>query len=90
VDFYIASFTNDMKKIFETAQVFRANGNSVSHPLATMKMGKQLEQANYQGASIVVYVDGDKAAAGQFEFKDLRDGTMHVGDVAAIVEQLKA
>ena len=77
-----------MKKIFETAQVFRANGNSVSHPLATMKMGKQLEQANYQGASIVVYVDGDKAAKGQFEFKDLRDGTMHVGDVAAIVERL--
>ena len=78
-----------MKKIFETAQVFRANGNSVSHPLATMKMGKQLEQANYQGASIVVYVDGDKAAAGQFEFKDLRDGTMHVGDVAEIIERSK-
>ena len=89
VDFYIASFTNDMKKIFETAQVFRANGNSVSHPLATMKMGKQLEQANYQGASIVVYVDGDKAAEGQFEFKDLRDGTMHVGDVAEIIERSK-
>ena len=78
-----------MKKIFETAQVFRANGNSVSHPLATMKMGKQLDQANYQGASIVVYVDGDKATEGQFEFKDLRTGTMHVGDVAAIVERSK-
>ena len=54
-----------------------------------MKMGKQLEQANYQGASIVIYVDGDKASEGQFEFKDLRDGTMHVGDVAAIVERSK-
>ncbi|OWV08341.1 MULTISPECIES: histidine--tRNA ligase [unclassified Fibrobacter] len=84
VDFYIASFTNDMKKVFETAQTFRANGNSVSHPLASMKMGKQLDQANYQGAKIVVYVDGDKAAAGEFEYKDLRDGTMHVGNVESI------
>jgi len=84
VDFYIASFGNDMKKVFETAQLFRANGNSVSHPLASMKMGKQLDQANYQGAKIVVYVDGDKAAAGEFEYKDLRDGTMHVGNVEAI------
>lgn len=84
VDFYIASFTNDMKKVFETAQIFRKDGNSVSHPLAAMKMGKQLDQANYQGAKIVVYVDGDKATAGEFEFKDLRDGTMHVGNVEAI------
>lgn len=84
VDFYIASFTNDMKKVFEAAQIFRANGNTVSHPLASMKMGKQLDQANYQGAKIVVYVDGDKAAAGEFEYKDLRDGTMHVGNVEAI------
>ncbi len=84
VDFYIASFTNDMKKVFEAAQIFRAGGKTVSHPLASMKMGKQLDQANYQGAKIVVYVDGDKAAAGEFEYKDLRDGTMHVGNAEAI------
>ena len=92
VDFYIASFTNDMKKVFETAQAFRDAklGNfSVSHPLAPMKMGKQLDQANYQGAKIVVYVDGSNAGAGEFEFKDMRTGEMFVGNPAAIVERLK-
>ena len=92
VDFYIASFTNDMKKVFETAQMFRDAkfGNcSVSHPLAPMKMGKQLDQANYQGAKIVVYVDGSKAGAGEFEFKDMRTGEMFVGNPEAIVERLK-
>ncbi|MCF0221963.1 MAG: ATP phosphoribosyltransferase regulatory subunit, partial [Fibrobacter sp.] len=94
VDLYIASFTNDMKKIFETAQTFRAGefenmGLSVSHPLSTMKMGKQLEQANYQGAKIVVYVDGDKANAGEYEYKDLRDGSMHIGPINDIIATLK-
>jgi histidyl-tRNA synthetase len=92
VDFYIASFTNDMKKVFETAQVFRADGSKVSHPLAAMKMGKQLDQANdqanYQGAKIVVYVDGSKAAEGEFEYKDMRTGEMFVGNVAAIIDRL--
>ena len=92
VDFYIASFTNDMKKVFETAQMFRdaKYGNcSVSHPLAPMKMGKQLDQANYQGAKIVVYVDGSKAGAGEFEYKDMRVGEMLVGSPDAIVERSK-
>ena len=92
VDFYIASFTNDMKKVFETAQMFRDAkfGNcSVSHPLAPMKMGKQLDQANYQGAKIVVYVDGSKAGAGEFEYKDMRVGEMLVGSPDAIVERSK-
>ena len=96
VDFYIASFGNDMKKVFETAQVFRnAAGNtnakpfSVAHPLAAMKMGKQLDQANYQGAKIVVYVDGSKAVEGEFEYKDMRTGEMFVGNVDAIVERLQ-
>ncbi len=92
VDFYIASFGNDMKKVFETAQMFRDAkfGNcSVSHPLAPMKMGKQLDQANYQGAKIVVYVDGSKAGAGEFEYKDMRVGEMLVGSPDAIVERSK-
>ena len=89
VDFYIASFGNDMKKVFETAQVFREGGNAVSHPLAAMKMGKQLDQANYQGAKIVVYVDGSKAGEGEFEYKDMRTGEMFVGNVTAIVERLR-
>ena len=84
-----------MKKVFETSQVFRSNANgakpfSVAHPLAPMKMGKQLDQANYQGAKIVVYVDGSKAAEGEFEYKDMRTGEMFVGNVDAIVERLKA
>ena len=77
-----------MKKVFETAQVFRADGKTVSHPLAPMKMGKQLDQANYQGAKIVVYVDGSKAAEGEFEYKDMRTGEMFVGNVAAIIDRL--
>jgi histidyl-tRNA synthetase len=54
-----------------------------------MKMGKQLDQANYQGAKIVVYVDGSKAAAGEFEYKDMRVGEMLVGSPDAIVERSK-
>jgi histidyl-tRNA synthetase len=82
-----------MKKVFETAQVFRSASTgkpfSVAHPLAPMKMGKQLDQANYQGATIVVYVDGTKAGAGEFEYKDMRTGEMFVGNADAIVERLK-
>ncbi len=94
VDFYIASFTNDMKKVFETAQAFRSieSGTkpfSVAHPLASMKMAKQMDQANYQGAKIVIYVDGSKAGEGEFEYKDLRTGEMFVGNAAAIVERSK-
>jgi histidyl-tRNA synthetase len=55
-----------------------------------MKMGKQLDQANYQGAKIVVYVDGSKAGPGEFEYKDMRVGEMLVGSPESIVEHLKA
>lgn len=93
VDFYIASFTNDMQKIFTVAEQFRkfATGEkyfAVSHPLSSMKMGKQMGEANGQGAKIVIYVDGDKASEGSFEFKDLRDGSMHIGSFEEIVNAL--
>lgn len=90
VDIYVATFGGDMQKVFLTATSLRAQGFTVSHALAKTKLGKQLEQANYQGAKVVVYVDGEKAPEGGFEFKDLRDGTMHAGVVADIAAQLKA
>lgn len=92
IDFYIASFTNDIKKIFAVAKEIRTEKSScysVSHPLAPMKIGKQMDQANSQGASIVIYVDGDKACEGNFEYKDLRDGSMHVGELKDIINTLK-
>lgn len=91
IDFYIASFGSDMRKIFEVAQTFRNYNNkgaSVSHPLAKIKIGKQLEQANNQGAKIVVYVDGSKATNDEFEYKDMRTGEMFVGHIDAIFKQL--
>jgi len=38
----------------------------------------------------VVYVDGSKAGAGEFEYKDMRVGEMLVGTPEQIVERLKA
>lgn len=79
LDFFVASFTNDMDKMFEVASSLRKLGFTVSHPLAKAKLGKQMEQANAQGAKVVVYVDGEKAQAGSFEYKILSTGTSGVG-----------
>ncbi len=89
LDFFIASFTNDMDKIFSVANELRKRGFNVSHPLAPAKLGKQMEQANAQGAKIVVYVDGDKAPAGGFEYKILSSGTSGAGSLEEIA-QIKA
>lgn len=86
LDFFIASFTNDMDKIFEVAGKFRKLGYSVNHPLSPTKLGKQMEQANAQGAKIVVYVDGEKAPAGGFEYKVLSTGTLGAGTLEEIAQ----
>jgi histidyl-tRNA synthetase len=49
-----------------------------------------MEQANNQGAKWVVYVDGDKAPEGQFEFKNLATGELGTGTpetIAKIISQ---
>lgn len=84
LDFFVASFTNDMDKIFSVANELRKRGFNVSHPLAPAKLGKQMEQANAQGAKVVVYVDGDKAPAGGFEYKILSSGTSGAGTLEEI------
>lgn len=89
LDLFIASFTGDMKKIFKTANLFRQMGFNVSHPLSPLKIGKQMELANQQGATCVIYVDGEKAKADEYEFKDLTKGSMDVGSVQKITEYLR-
>lgn len=91
VDFYLATFTGDLKKVFGLASNFRALRPEcvVSHPLSKLKLAKQMEQANSQGAKLVVFVDGDKAPEGSFEFKDLRTGEMHVGTPAELLLSLE-
>ena len=84
LDFFVASFTNDMDKIFSVANELRKLGFTVNHPLAPAKLGKQMEQANAQGAKVVVYVDGDKAPAGGFEYKILSSGTSGAGSLEEI------
>lgn len=84
LDFFVASFTNDMDKIFSVANELRKQGFTVSHPLAPAKLGKQMEQANSQGAKVVVYVDGEKAPAGGFEYKILSSGTSGAGSLEEI------
>lgn len=84
LDFFVASFTNDMDKIFSVANELRKRGFTVNHPLAPAKLGKQMEQANAQGAKVVVYVDGDKAPAGGFEYKILSSGTSGAGSLEEI------
>ncbi len=89
LDFFVASFTNDMDRIFSVASELRGRGFTVSHPLAPAKLGKQMEQANAQGAQVVVYVDGEKAPAGGFEYKILSSGTPGAGTLDEIAK-LKA
>lgn len=84
LDVFIASFTNDMDKIFSVAGEFRRKGFTANHPLSPAKLGKQMEQANAQGAKIVVYVDGEKAPEGSFEYKILSSGTSGVGTLDEI------
>ena len=84
LDFFVASFTNDMDKTFSVASVLRKRGFTVSHPLAPAKLGKQMEQANAQGAKVVVYVDGDKAPVGGFEYKILSSGISGAGTLEEI------
>ncbi len=92
IDFYMASFTNDLQKIFQTATLFRnvQPQSKISYPLSAMKLGKQMEQANYLGAKMVVFVDGERGSSETFEFKDLRMGTMHVGSVEDCLAALNA
>ena len=89
LDFFVASFTNDMDKVFAVASELRNRGFTVNHPLAPAKLGKQMEQANAQGAKVVVYVDGDKAPAGGYEYKILTTGTPGAGTLDEIA-QIKA
>ncbi len=89
LDFFVASFTNDMDRIFSVASELRGLGFTVSHPLAPAKLGKQMEQANAQGAKVVVYVDGEKAPVDGFEYKILSSGTAGAGTLEEIAS-LKA
>lgn len=86
LDFFVASFTGDMDKIFNVSSELRQRGFNVSHPLSPVKLGKQMEQANAQGAKIVLYVDGDKAPAGGFEYKILSTGTSGSGTLDEIAK----
>ena len=84
LDFFVASFANDMDRVFSVASELRRRGFTVSHPLTPAKLGKQMEQANAQGAKVVVYVDGEKAPAGGFEYKILSSGTSGAGTLEEI------
>ena len=78
-----------MDKVFAVASELRNRGFTVNHPLAPAKLGKQMEQANAQGAKVVVYVDGDKAPADGYEYKILTTGTPGAGTLDEIA-QIKA
>ena len=75
IDAFLVTFSGEMSKLFAVASQVRALGFSCSHALAPAKVGKQMEAANHAGARCVIFVDGDKAAPGEFEFKNLSTGT---------------
>lgn len=82
---YLASFTNNMPALFQVASELRALGLHCSHPLSPAKLGKQMELANAAGAFMVVYVDGEKAPAGEYEYKILSNGTTGCATPQALV-----
>jgi len=90
LDVYLVTFAGNMSKLFEVAAQVRALGCSCSHILAPAKVGKQMEAANLAGAKRVVFVDGDKAAPGEFEFKNLLDGTQGSASLAQMAKEVLA
>ena len=89
LDFYLVTFAGNMVKLFEVAAELRALGFSCSHGLAPAKVAKQMEAANIAGAKRVVFVDGDKAAPGEFEYKNLVDGTQGVATLTQIASEAR-
>jgi len=89
LDFYLVTFGGNMVKLFEVAAELRALGFSCSHGLSPAKVAKQMEAANIAGAKRVVFVDGDKAAPGEFEYKNLVDGTQGVATLTQIAREAR-
>jgi histidyl-tRNA synthetase len=90
LDVYLVTFGGNMPKLFQVAAELRALGLNCSHALAPAKVGKQMESANQAGAKRVVFVDGDKAQPGEFEFKNLLDGTQGCAPLQKIAEEANA
>lgn len=88
IDVWLVSFTNNMELLFATAAQVRALGLSCSHILAASKVGKQLESANVAGAKAVIFVDGDRAPAGMFEYKILATGAQSTLSLADIAKEI--
>jgi histidyl-tRNA synthetase len=89
VDFYLVTFAGNMPKLFEVAASLRNAGCSCSHALAPAKVGKQMESANIAGASRVIFVDGDKAPPGEYEFKNLKDGTQGCSTLDQLIKEVQ-
>jgi len=90
LDIYLVTFAGDMPKLFEVAAQVRALGCSCSHTLAPCKVGKQMEAANLAGAKRVIFVDGEKAAPGEYEFKNLLDGSQGSVSLAQTAKEILA
>jgi histidyl-tRNA synthetase len=93
LDIYLASFNlsssnGNMEALFAGAAQFRALGLHCAHALAPAKLGKQMEQANAAGAKLVVFVDGERAAPGEYEYKVLATGESGAGTAEAIQKKL--
>ncbi len=89
IDVWLVSFGNDMEKIFSIAAKVRKMGLSCSHILSPTRVGKQLESANIAGARAVIFVDGDRAPEGAFEYKIMETGKQSADSLANIVKEIK-
>lgn len=87
LDVWVVTFAGDMNRLFSVSQELRALGLDCSHVLSPVKVGKQLEAANLAGARYVLFVDGDKATDGTFEFKNLQTGVQGVASLAQIAKE---
>lgn len=78
LDYFIASFQEDLLPVFQLATELRARGKRVSHILEPKKMAKQLQEADRSGAHAVILFGSDRAKDGEVEVKNLIDGSQSV------------
>jgi histidyl-tRNA synthetase len=84
LDYWIASFSEELLPVFRLAAELRARGHRVGHGLEARKFAKQMQEADANGAAAVILLGSQAAGPGEVELKDLRSGEQKVVRIEAL------
>jgi len=84
LDYWIASFSEELLPVFQLAAELRAKGLRVGHGLEARKFAKQMQEADANGAAAVILLGSQAAGPGEVEVKDLRSGEQKVVRIDAL------